>query len=230
MWNWHELRNSIGEYLKAFYYFGLVWVIGLIGGIIGIVLYIFDIAEIPIWIWITLVVIAFPTVSFIAFHKVRFERDEIKSNWSKVSIRPLYGNKWAYLEVKNIGVDKASFCARLQQLIYEGIDPIIPQDILWRESPVGDKWISIPKDGEAILQVCHEDIERSPYIKDQGIMIMEFPGSSTFDINVYYGSSMRLNIEIYANPRLEREFKRSYILRIGIQGDIKEFAEYNPSS
>lgn len=79
------MRESLREYITALGHWGWLVLVDVFSGLVGAYL---DISGskwgVPTWIWITLLGIAFVIVPFIAFHKLRIKRDEMREQLQEI--------------------------------------------------------------------------------------------------------------------------------------------------
>ena len=73
------MRKSLFEYIRALGRWGWVVLGDVIAGIAGAFLDISGIWRFPTWIWLILLIIGFIIVPFLAFHKLKLERDELRA-------------------------------------------------------------------------------------------------------------------------------------------------------
>ena len=70
------MRQSLKEYVSAMGHWGWVVLVDVLGAAIGAYLDISGKGGFPTWVWLTMLGLAFLIAPFIAFHKVRLQRDD----------------------------------------------------------------------------------------------------------------------------------------------------------
>jgi len=131
--------KSFIEYITSLGRWGWFVLVDIFSGISGAYLDVSGTWGFPTWLWIILLGIAFVLVPFIAFHKLRLNRDELKSELdairnakSNIKVKPLISGNRAVLEVKNIGVD-ANFT--VEAIVVKGVPPHTRYTMCWDSPP-----------------------------------------------------------------------------------------------
>ena len=71
---WHSFK----EYTPAIFKWWWVIVMGFAGGTIGAILSIQRGLDVPIWVWVAIALVGLFIAQFLAFHKIRAERDQLR--------------------------------------------------------------------------------------------------------------------------------------------------------
>jgi hypothetical protein len=114
--------QSLKEYVTSLGRWGWVVIIDFILAGTGAYLDITNAAPIPMWVWITLGLVGLMVAPFIAFHKLRCKRDEIRTELDDIrnaqpliEVTPKKDNRDIYLDVYNVG-EYAEFEAQVEVL------------------------------------------------------------------------------------------------------------------
>jgi hypothetical protein len=116
------MGKALKEYFTSMGHWGWVVTIDIIGSAIGGYLDISNTAEIPMWIWLTLLLIGLIVAPFLSFYKVRQRRDVLQKKLDaiegalpSIEVKPVNKRDMYYLEVKNIG-NTGTFEAEIQMI------------------------------------------------------------------------------------------------------------------
>lgn len=113
------MRQSLKEYITSLGRWGWLVVVDIIFGIAGAYLDISETWGFPTWLWVLLLGIALIIIPFLAFHKVRKERDQAKGNVASI----VEALKTDVVIVANEPVMMAFLFWQLRDLFLNGIDP-----------------------------------------------------------------------------------------------------------
>jgi len=103
------MRQSLKEYITSLGRWVWVVLVDFILAGVGAYLDISNAAPIPTWVWLTLLLIGLIVAPFVAFHKLRLQRDELKSQLDDKSRRQSI--KDALSEFMNEGLQLRRQCA-----------------------------------------------------------------------------------------------------------------------
>jgi hypothetical protein len=155
-----------------------------------------------------------------------------QSQYSKISVKPQYGSDYAYLVVRNNGNRPSELRARMTALDSEGF---IGVDMTWRKGAGVDK-VELFSDDEEMLKVVegvYDQLGARGLLQEQYVprlpapneRVLWFPCTSAFCSYKPCGGSVKLEVVITADPKLAKQFKRTYQITLDSNGTIERFQE-----
>ena len=152
-------------------------------------------------------------------------RQQLEDMQPAVQVTPKYERSEAWLVLKNLGEHEASFRVNVLRLGAEGLTLETKQHLpqffaKWRfqrDSP-DNRLMSGASEEIAIAKTegQHPD-------KTEGLNI--FSAYETFSVEVPLAATIELDIEVLAEPKLKRPYRRTYVMHFDKDGNWDKFEE-----
>ena len=194
-----------------------------------------NVTDVPKLVWILLLGVPLPLVSFFAFHRVRLERD--KDELSTIDVTPTFQRDWAHLRITNTGSKKGDFSATVRSITWDKKDSFpkddtIPYHISWRDPSDAQGRLPLSSGESGTLNIASPDrlamIPEDPPLVVLRLFSASRPDgfTSTMQFDGLSVLNTVLEVEVYGDPKLSKAWNRRYLLSINSNGSIADFSEY----